>query len=217
MRVAGGQTENGVVFGNTTDKYGSRNPIVRRLMRGWQAAIDELVDRAAPTDIHDVGCGEGFWVERWHRRGIAVRGSDASPAAIAIARDNARAWGIDADRFAVESVYRLPAAGTDLAVCCEVLEHLDHPAAALAVLAAHARRHVIISVPREPIWRLLNLARGKYALELGNTPGHVQHWSTREIVELIGEQLDVVLVRTPLPWTVVLARVDSSASRGTGR
>jgi hypothetical protein len=30
-------------------------------------------------------------------------------------------------------------------------------------------------VPREPIWRIGNMARGRYLGDLGNTPGHIQH------------------------------------------
>ena len=31
--------------------------------------------------------------------------------------------------------------------------------------------------PFEPVWRLGNMARGRYLKDLGNTPGHVNHWS----------------------------------------
>ena len=34
-------------------------------------------------------------------------------------------------------------------------------------------------MPREPLWRGLNMARGAYLKDLGNTPGHVNHWSKR--------------------------------------
>ena len=41
--------------------------------------------------------------------------------------------------------------------------------------------HLLVSVPREPLWRALNVARGAYLRELGNTPGHVNHWSKRGV------------------------------------
>jgi len=63
-------------------------------------------------------------------------------------------------------------------------------------------------VPREPIWRALNLARGKYVRDLGNTPGHLGHWSRRGFLELLGGRLEVVAVRTPLPWTMALCRAN---------
>lgn len=208
MKITGGATERGVVVGNVYDKYGSRNPLVRRIMRGFAGALDALVARAGPRSIHEVGCGEGYWVLRWSAQGIDARGSDFSEEAIRLARLNAAERGVEASRFAVGSVYELDPArdGADLVVCCEVLEHLERPQDALRALQRVARGHLILSVPREPVWRLLNLARGKYVTDLGNTPGHVQHWSSGAFLGLVRGYFDVVEVRTPLPWTMALCR-----------
>ena len=88
----------------------------------------------------------------------------------------------------------------------EVLEHLPDPAGALRELARIARRDIVVSVPNEPTWRALNLVRGSYISDWGNTPGHIQHWSSKRFSTLVGEHFDVVTVRKPLPWTVVTAR-----------
>jgi hypothetical protein len=61
-------------------------------------------------------------------------------------------------------------------------------------------------VPREPLWRLLNMARGRYWRDLGNTPGHLQHWSSEGLRALLMRHVEVRLVRTPLPWTMALCR-----------
>ena len=206
MRISGGATERGIVVGNVYDKYGSQNALVRRVMRGFAAALDELVARVQPRSIHEVGCGEGFWVLYWNRKGIAARGSDFSSEAIRLARLNAAEQGAQGDLFEARSVYDLDPArdGADLIVCCEVLEHLQRPEEALRVLQRVVRGHVILSVPREPLWRVLNLARGKYVRELGNTPGHVQHWSRREFTRLLARYFDLLEVRAPLPWTMAL-------------
>ena len=208
MKISGGATERGVVVGNVYDKYASRNPLVRRIMRGFAGALDGLVARARPRSIHEVGCGEGYWVLRWSAQGIDARGSDFSEEAIRLARTNAAGRGLDASSFAVRSIYELDAArdAAELVVCCEVLEHLERPQDALRVLQRVARGHLIVSVPREPVWRLLNMARGKYLARLGNTPGHVQHWSTGAFLRLVRGYFDVVEVRTPLPWTMALCR-----------
>src|SRR5262249_21731756 len=58
----------GTVTGNTYDKYGSSNPIVRRLMAGFDAALEELFAQAEPRSLLDVGCGEGVLVHRWAGR-----------------------------------------------------------------------------------------------------------------------------------------------------
>lgn len=211
MRISGGRSEQGVVFGNTYDKYGSRNPVVRALMRGFTRGLEAFVERAAPASIHEVGCGEGYWGLRWARRGVPYRGTDFSAGAIDYARANARGAGVDPDAFSVRSVYDLSpeSDGADLVVCCEVLEHLEDPRTALARLEAAARRHLILSVPREPLWRVLNVLRGAYLSDLGNTPGHVQHWSRRAFVRFVAgaaPAFEVVDHRAPLPWTLLLCR-----------
>ena len=57
-----------VPTGNTYDKYGSTNPVVRRLMEGFESTLDELWAQAAPQSILDVGCGEGVLTEKWADR-----------------------------------------------------------------------------------------------------------------------------------------------------
>ena len=69
MKIAGGLQENGIVVGNAYDKYGSNNALVRWIMQGFARTLDELVDQAQPRSIHEIGCGEGYWVLQWTARG----------------------------------------------------------------------------------------------------------------------------------------------------
>ncbi|TPW29615.1 class I SAM-dependent methyltransferase [Pararhizobium mangrovi] len=205
MKVAGGLAENGVIIGNTFDKYGSSNRIVRHMVDGFTRTLNGWVDALSPESIHEVGCGEGYWVVQWAGRGIAARGSDFSSQVIRMARDNAVRNGLSPDLFEVRSIYDV-ASGRDeaeLVVCCEVFEHIEDPEAALKALQRIVGRDLILSVPREPLWRALNLARGRYVANLGNTPGHIQHWSRAKIVSLVGRYFDVVEVASPLPWTML--------------
>jgi 2-polyprenyl-3-methyl-5-hydroxy-6-metoxy-1,4-benzoquinol methylase len=194
--------------GNVYDKYATSNPIERRLVAGFIGQLCELVRGSGAREAHEVGCGEGELALRLAGLGLAVRGTDASAEVIEEARRRARAAGVAIDyRTApVESLEpRYDAA--ELIVCCEVLEHLDDPEAALETLASLARPWLLVSVPREPLWRALNLARLKYVGELGNTPGHLGHWSKRGFIALLGRRFEVVEVRSPLPWTMALCRV----------
>jgi 2-polyprenyl-3-methyl-5-hydroxy-6-metoxy-1,4-benzoquinol methylase len=99
------------------------------------------------------------------------------------------------------------AAEFDLVSAIEVLEHLPDPASTVAEMARCARRHLLVSVPREPLWRALNIARGAYLSTLGDTPGHLNHWSKRSFVRLLARHGEVAEIRTPLPWTMLLVRV----------
>lgn len=208
VKIVGGATENGIVIGNTYDKYGSRNPIVKWMMNGFSSALAGLVEQAKPSTIHEVGCGEGYWVLRWTAQGYSARGCDFSTQVIDVARENAAQRGISADLFEPRSIYDLEAErdSADLVVCCEVLEHLEDPEMGLSALQRVTKGHLIISVPREPLWCVLNLARGKYISSLGNTPGHLQHWSQSGFVKLVSKYFDVIAVESPLPWTMLLCK-----------
>src|SRR5207248_10819622 len=65
-----------VPVGNAYDKYGSTNPLVRRLMQGFTADLDELLAGAAARSVLDVGCGEGVLTEQWAERFERVVGVD---------------------------------------------------------------------------------------------------------------------------------------------
>ncbi len=64
----------------------------------------------------------------------------------------------------------------------------EHTVAEMARVARGG--HLLVSVPREPLWRGLNMARGAYIKDLGNTPGHLNHWSRKAFVELLGRHGD---------------------------
>ena len=58
----------GTVTGNTYDKYGSTNPVVRRLMSAFERTLDELFEQADPQSLLDVGCGEAVLTHKWAKR-----------------------------------------------------------------------------------------------------------------------------------------------------
>jgi 2-polyprenyl-3-methyl-5-hydroxy-6-metoxy-1,4-benzoquinol methylase len=207
-------SKDGVVTGNTYDKYGSQNPVVLRLMAGFERDLEELFARAAPSSLLDVGCGEGVLVERWAKRlGTGrVVGIDLEEESIQAG------W---RERQAANLEYRVMEPGSpgrpeslpfadgefDLASAVEVLEHVPDPEHTVAEMARCAQSHLLVSVPREPLWRMLNMARGAYWSALGNTPGHLNHWSRRSFVELLSRHGEVVEIRSPFPWTMLLVRL----------
>ncbi len=196
--------------GNTFDKYGSTNPVVRRLMAGFERTLDELLRAADPRSILDIGCGEGVLTERWAARlgDGRVVGVDLPDPKLAAHWQRRRRANLQFRELDVTA--GLPYADGEFGLVCatEVLEHVPEPGRVIAEMARVASRHLLVSVPHEPLWRVLNLARGAYLTELGNTPGHVNHWTRRGIARLLARHGEVVAVRAPFPWTQLLVRVD---------
>lgn len=196
------------VAGNYYDKYHTRNPIAQWLMNGFYRAFDDLVARSAAKTAYEAGCGEGHLSIRLANHGLEIAGSDVDSEIVQRAIENVRAAGAHGE-FRVCNLYDLTTnvvGNRDLVICCEVLEHVDEPERALDVIAKINSKHVILSVPREPIWRILNMARGQYLLSLGNTPGHLQHWRSRRFLDFLQRRFDVVAIRRPLPWTMALCK-----------
>ena len=202
------QDAEGTITGNTYDKYGSTNPVVRRLMAGFERTLAELFAQASPTTLLDVGCGEGVLIHKWaqalapHR----VVGIDLEDPAIQAEWVHRQAENLE---YRIMKAENLPFADGEFstATAIEVLEHVPDPAHTVAEMARVASGHLIVSVPREPLWRGLNMARGAYVKQLGNTPGHVNHWSKRSFVKLLSQHGEVVEARSPFPWTMLLVRL----------
>jgi 2-polyprenyl-3-methyl-5-hydroxy-6-metoxy-1,4-benzoquinol methylase len=193
-----------VLTGNTYDKYGSSNPVERKLMGGFFEALMSSLPDTAPETILEVGVGEGEVSDR-----LSARYPKATIVGIDLPDDELEAhWRARGLNGLCADIVQLPfpSKSFDLVMGIEVLEHVPDPPAALAELARLSRSDIVLSVPREPIWRIANLARGKYIRDLGNTPGHVQHWSRKGFAEMVATQFDVVDVKSPFPWTMVSAR-----------
>lgn len=210
MQISQGKLEAGIEVGNHFDKYGSKNPIVKWMMNGFTSALDEFIGKSGQTTVHEIGCGEGVLSLRLLDKNYQVKGCDFSEIAIALAQQNAMHMQRDPNLFSVKSIYELNASdAAPLVICCEVLEHLEFPRQALENLANIAQPWLILSVPREPIWSVLNMARGKYWKDFGNTPGHIQRWSSAEFISLVSEYVDIIEVSKPLPWTMLLCKTKS--------
>ena len=200
-------TVEAVPTGNTYDKYGSTNPVVRRLMARFERDMTALLNHARPASILDVGCGEGVLTEKWARaiegRGVGIDLDDPK------LRDE---W----ERRSLPNLEFRPGLGDSLpygdaafecVTAMEVLEHVPDPDAVLREMARVTSSWILVSVPREPLWRALNMARGAYLRDLGNTPGHLNHWSKRGFADLLARYGETAELRSPFPWTMALVRI----------
>jgi 2-polyprenyl-3-methyl-5-hydroxy-6-metoxy-1,4-benzoquinol methylase len=169
--------------------------------------IEPLLDAAGVARgrrVLDVATGPGYAAAACAVRGASVVGVDVAGAMVALARRLRPEL-----EFRQADAERLPFGDGefDTVTAIEALEHVEDPEAVLAEMARVGRSHLLASVPREPLWRALNLARGAYVRRLGDTPGHRHHWSRQAFVRLLARHGEIARVRSPLPWTVVLVRL----------
>lgn len=185
-------------------KYENQGFIARKLVEGYFKAVKELTIQCGKVDRpYEIGAGEGLSTLRLKSFCNNLKASEYLPDLV----EKAKQTNPDI-HFKCESVYDLKDTDNsyDLVYLLEVLEHLDFPLVALKEIKRVSSRFLILGVPREPLWRVLNMARGKYLNSLGNTPGHLNHWSTSGIVNLVEQNFGKVLkVQTPMPWTILLA------------
>lgn len=189
----------------------------QKFIDGYFRAVSELSERAlrdVPGKLRaaEIGCGEGFSTVRLRKMLPARVTLEASEY---VARQIPEAKKLNPGlRIIQENAYDLKRkdGSLDLTYLLEVLEHLDYPKKSLAELKRVVKPggRLILGVPREPLWRFLNVARGKYLRQLGNTTGHLNHWSKDSLVRLVEANFGPVeAVKSPLPWTIVLARKDT--------
>ena len=203
------RVEDGIVTGNVTNKEDLKNPISRWLVKGFDEAVMSLFSQANPGSVHEIGCGEGRLCRLIAKEYAGpVQGCDISPVLIAQLQQE-----LTDERFAFarKSIYDVVPARdhADLIICCEVLEHVDEPDRAVEALRGLGARSYLLSVPREPLWRVLNVCRLKYLKDLGNTPGHLNHWSKAGFCRFLrGHGFVTESVLSPYPWTMVLGHFE---------
>lgn len=177
----------------------------RFLINNFFTVLADEVKKLEPKAILDVGCGEGFTLQRLKDAGIgrSYEGVDALPAALALGRKMHPGL-----RLRQGDIYHLPykANAFDVVICTEVLEHLQEPAKALKELKRVTKNFCVLSVPNEPWFMIGNLLRGKNFSRLGNDIEHIQHWSSGSIRTFVEKEFIIDSIQTPLPWTIVVAK-----------
>jgi ubiquinone/menaquinone biosynthesis C-methylase UbiE len=189
------------------EEYESQNPISRFLLDNLFKNISRIKPYLKPgSKLLEVGCGMGISSLTLNEM---LPGHDFEASEV----DEAFVQKMLESNFPLkvtqESVFDL--IRKDKSVDCifflEVMEHIDHYEKALSELFRVSSGFVVISVPNEPLWRILNMMRGKYISSLGNTPGHINHWSPRTMTNLISQYGDVFGVYLPIPWIVIFANL----------
>lgn len=187
-------------------RHTTSNPIYRWHMNVFHRRLFAFVQKADPDQVLDAGCGEGFSLYKLARRdpSLSLTGIDINSDAIAYAR----AHFDEVATFRQGTILDLPYDDNtqDLVLCSEVLEHLSTPEEAVEELKRVARSHVLITVPLEPYFQLLN-DLGKW-LGLCKDPGHVQFWNHEAFQDFILDHFDTVTFDRRHIYQFALCRVN---------
>lgn len=191
-------------------KYNSKNPISKLLISYFFKCIKKIIDFNTKENkkILEVGCGTAISSIKIFKNlpsNTHFEASEFEESIVNILKTKKLPFVINQ-----ESIYSLnrPNNSFDTIFCLEVLEHLEQPDLALTELFRVTKKHVIISVPNEPLWRILNMARGSYLKNFGNTPGHVNHWNKKSLKLFIEMHGGIIKkIYNPIPWLIFLVEV----------
>ena len=143
-----------------------------------EAALIEIVARAAPRDLLDIGTGTGRILEILAPRVGQALGIDQSREMLAVARVNLERAGSANGMVRLGDMYQLPLpdASFDAVVIHQVLHYADRPAAAIAEAARVLRpKGVLVVVDFAP--HQLEYLREEHAHHrLGFSDGEVGDW-----------------------------------------
>lgn len=190
-------------------KHSNQNPIQKILIGNFYKTLFEVIKPLKPTSILDVGCGEGFTLQKLEEKKIGKRneGVDYSKDAVKIAKKIHPHL-----KISEGDVYKLKFEDNsfDMSLCTEVLEHLDDPTKAISEIKRVTKKYLVFSVPNEPFFILANLLRGKYLKNFGNHPEHINHWTFIGFEKFLQQNgLKVVKSKHPFAWTLVIAKKTS--------
>jgi len=186
-------------------RYSTRNPVSAFLVKKFSKTLKAFLRQTGARRVLEIGCGEGF-VTR-------LTGATLSPQLL-IGSDYSQEWigrakNLNpAAHLMILDARRIPFRDNafDLVLAIEVLEHVKGPETALEEIARVTSQWAILSVPRGILWRLGNLARGKYIARLGNTPGHINEWSARTFRLFVEQHFTISDFKAPFPWQIALLK-----------
>jgi 2-polyprenyl-3-methyl-5-hydroxy-6-metoxy-1,4-benzoquinol methylase len=186
-------------------KHTHKNPIQRFLLANFFKNLVNITKAKTVDSILDVGCGEGFTLNRLRENKIGekLEGIEYLQAAIDLGKKT-----YPDIKITKGTIYDLPykTNSFDLVLCTEVLEHLNKPQDALKELVRVSKKYLVISVPNEPFFMLAQLIRGKNWSRFGNDIEHINHWTMLGFPQFVkkNSRVKIIAKRFPFAWTMLL-------------
>ncbi|MDP7247351.1 MAG: class I SAM-dependent methyltransferase [Candidatus Peribacteraceae bacterium] len=188
------------------DKYMNAGKIQAFFVKRFLVHILDLFGKTNGKSVLDLGCAEGFVINKIKNKYPSVRceGIDIDEAALSRGRNLHPDLILKTGDLLNTSEINVD---TDVVMCLEVLEHLPDTKSALSSLRTLNKNYLILSVPNEPLFRISNFLRLKYILRFGNRPDHVHCWGRRKFSKIIKDAgFEIIDQRYPFPWQIYLLR-----------
>lgn len=182
-------------------KHTSKNPLKTIFLNIYYKTFLKELKKLDIKSVLDVGCGEGFILNKLRKENIGSlwEGIDYSKDAIEIGKKIHPYLNLKQESI-YDSKYRDNS--FDLVICTEVLEHLEDPSKALKEVLKISKKFVLLSVPNEPLFLLSNFT------QWGKDIGHINHWSffgfEKFVKENAGVEFKIIARKYPFPWTLLL-------------
>lgn len=186
-------------------KHTSQNPLQKLLINNFYNYLIATIKDFEIESVLDVGCGEGFTLNKLSEEGIGkkLEGVDFLKTAIDLGKKAHPKLTLNQG-----NIYKLEYKNNsfDLVMATEVLEHLEDPRKGLKELIRVSKKYLLLSVPNEPFFMGANFLRGKNWSRWGNDIEHIQHWTSKRFQQFTtnNSQLSILKVRHPFPWTLLL-------------
>lgn len=176
------------------------------LIKQFYRRIANMLTDKKIDSIADMGCGEGFGLKNMAIKKIGKEylGLDVSKKALRLAKEMNPEF-----KYVHGDIYKTPFEDNkfDLVVCSEVLEHLKKPEVAIKEIKRISKKYILITVPYEPWFRILNFLRGKYLETWGNHPEHINWWGEKGIKKLVKKYIKIKHYTVSLPWQILLCEI----------
>ncbi|OGH21269.1 MAG: hypothetical protein A2958_02105 [Candidatus Levybacteria bacterium RIFCSPLOWO2_01_FULL_38_13] len=191
-------------FTSNYKKHTSKNLIQKFLINNFYNNFISLIKNLDIKSILDVGCGEGFTLNKFYENKIGekLEGIDFQKNSIEIGKKLHPYLALKQG-----NIYNLEYKNDsfDLVIATEVLEHLGDPRRGLKELVRVSKKYLLLSVPNEPFFMIANFSRGKNLSRWGNDIEHIQHWSAKGFAQFIihNSELRIKTKRHPFPWTIL--------------
>jgi 2-polyprenyl-3-methyl-5-hydroxy-6-metoxy-1,4-benzoquinol methylase len=159
---------------------------VSAVLKGLDASVS-AADQAHPISLLEVGCGEGYLLERIHQTFPAwhLIGVDLSSFAVECARNRVPSASIE---VCEDNAFPVPPTGVDLVVCSEVIEHVQDDKALLTSICRVLRPSGSLILTTPNLLTTRNRLRARLGREIGpDIPEHVREYNLPQLKELLTE------------------------------